>query len=137
MKSGRQRRREIQARRRKAGEKRAALSKLESAKYRSAPVAVNEAALAPYNSYGAPSFVERGFYIDVPFRCVDCGAEEIWTPTQQKWWYEVAKGFVYSTASRCRSCRRRERDRRAEARRVHLEGLARKKFGTKKETKAS
>jgi hypothetical protein len=126
MKSGRQRRSEIQARRRKVRKKSEALSKAEIAKLVSAPLPVNEAALAPYNSYGVPSFVARGFYIDVPFRCVDCGGEEVWTPAQQKWWYEVAKGFVDSTATRCRLCRRKERERRAEARRVHFEGVARK-----------
>jgi len=57
------------------------------------------------------------------------GREEVWTARQQKWWYEVAKGFVYSDAKLCRACRRRERDRRAEARRVHQEGLGRKEGG--------
>jgi len=60
------------------------------------------------------------------FRCADCGKEEVWTGSQQKWWYEIAKGFVYSSAVRCRACRRKERARRDEARRVHLEGIARK-----------
>jgi hypothetical protein len=128
MKSGKQRRREIVARRRKLSAKRAA--KASADELRATPhafVPVNEELLAPHNSYGAPEFVRRGYYVDIPFRCVDCGKEEIWTGTQQKWWYEVAKGFVYSTAIRCRACRRKERDRRAEARRVHLEGMARKR----------
>ncbi|MGH7857477.1 MAG: zinc-ribbon domain containing protein [Candidatus Binatia bacterium] len=85
---------------------------------------------APSNSYGAPKFVERGYYVDTPFRCRGCGKEEIWTAAQQKWWFEVAKGFVHSTAKLCRPCRRREQARRAEARRVHLEGAARKKRKT-------
>lgn len=88
---------------------------------------MNEGALARYNSYGAPQFVYRGYYVDAPFRCKDCGKEEVWTATQQKWWYEIAKGYVYSTATRCRSCRRKEQARRKEARRVHLEGLSRKR----------
>ena len=90
----------------------------EAAPYRMIPV--NEALLARSNSYGAPDFVRRGSYIDLSFRCVDCGTEEIWIGTQQKWWYEVAKGFVYSSAICCRSCRRRERERRDEARRFIL-----------------
>jgi hypothetical protein len=89
-------------------------------------VPVNPEALAPYNSYGLPRYVERGYYEDVPFRCGGCGAEEVWTATQQKWWYEVAKGYVYSTARLCRPCRRRERESRAASRRVHQEGLRRK-----------
>ena len=87
---------------------------------------VNEALLAPNNSYGAPDFVHRGYYVDRPFRCVDCGKEEVWTGTQQKWWYEVAKGFVYTTAVRCRLCLRKKREQSDESRRVHVEGLERK-----------
>ena len=67
---------------------------------------VDTAALAPYNSYGAPEFVQRGFYVDVPFTCADCGTDCVFTAAQQKWWYEVAKGQVYSRAKRCRACRR-------------------------------
>ena len=95
-------------------------------------VPVNAELLAANNSYGAPDFVQRGYYVDRPFRCVDCGKEELWTGTQQKWWYEVAKGFAYSTAVRCRVCRREKREQSAESRRVHLEGIQRKKQARKK-----
>src|SRR5690242_12952155 len=53
-------------------------------------VLVNESVLRSDNSYDTPDFVRRGYYIDRPFTCKDCGAKEIWTDTQQKWWYEVA-----------------------------------------------
>ena len=86
----------------------------------------NPLLLSPSNSYGVPAFVARGYYVDQPFVCVRCRSEEIWRATQQKWWYEVAKGNVESGAIRCRNCRRAERERRDEARRVHLEGIARK-----------
>jgi len=89
-------------------------------------VAVNVKALAPDGSYNSPDFVKRGYYFDQPFDCIDCGKPETWTAAQQKWWYEVAKGGVWTTARRCRACRRKERERRIEARRVHLEGIARK-----------
>src|SRR5262245_35574621 len=128
MKSGKQRRDEIKAAREKRAKKTRA--PLQAHEFKHEPnkfVPVNEELLAPNNSYGAPDFVRRGFYVDRPFRCVDCGKKEIWTGTQQKWWYEIAKGFVYSTAIRCRLCRRKEGERRAQARQVHLEGLARKK----------
>lgn len=91
------------------------------------PARVNVAALAPYNSYGLPTFVARGFYEDLAFTCVKCDAPQVWRAWQQKWWYEVAKGSVESTAKLCRPCRRREQARRADARRVHLEGLQRKR----------
>jgi len=138
MKSGKERRREIIARRKKLAAKRKAMTKaveLRATPYRFVPV--NEDLLAPNNSYGAPDFVRRGYYIDILFRCVDCGKEEIWTGTQQKWWYEVAKGFIYSTAIRCRACRRKERDRRAEAKRVHMEAMARKRQGTRAKPRSS
>jgi hypothetical protein len=38
----------------------------------------------------------------------------------------VAKGGLWTTARSCRPCRRRERERRGEARRTHLEGVAKK-----------
>lgn len=126
MKSGKQRRTELKARR---AERRARAGQHAPRRETARLVPVNEAALAPYSSYGAPAFVMRGYYVDRPFRCTGCGADEVWTGTQQKWWYEVAKGYVYSGAKLCRACRRRERDRRAEARRVHLEGLGRRKRG--------
>ena len=130
MKSGKQRRAEIRARRKKRAAKSARAAKAAAlSAHRMIPV--NDALLAPNNSYGVPDFVSRGYYLDVPFRCMDCGAEETWTGAQQKWWYEVAKGFVYSTAIRCRACRRKERKRRDEARRIHLEGATQKRSRVK------
>jgi Probable zinc-ribbon domain len=86
----------------------------------------NSALLAPTTSYSIVDFVYRGYYLDKPFTCIDCGKSEVWTASQQKWWYEVAKGAVWTTARRCRNCRRKERERKTEARRVHVEGLERK-----------
>lgn len=74
---------------------------------------------------GVPDFVTRGYYVKHPFTCIDCGKAEVWTATQQKWWYEVAKGSAWTTAQRCRLYWQRERERRDEVRRVHLEGLTR------------
>jgi len=128
MKSSKQRRAEIIAKRRQRANKRQAIAKEQAQALR--PVLgppVNEALLAPNNSYGAPDFVYRGYYVDRPFCCVDCGKEEVWTGAQQKWWYEVAKGFAYSTAVRCRLCRRKKHEQSAESRRVHLAGIERKK----------
>ena len=113
MKGGRQRRREILARRKQLAIERAARTGGKaSGVHPSGFVPVNSSALASNNSYGVPDFVQRGYYIDRPLRCIDCGKQEIWTGSQQKWWYEVAKGFDYSTAVRCRPCRRKERSGR-------------------------
>lgn len=46
------------------------------------------------------------FYIDKPFRCRDCGKEEIWKAADQKWYYEEAKGHMDATAVRCHNCRK-------------------------------
>ena len=92
-------------------------------------VLVNVANLRPTNSYDIPDFVRREFYVDRPFTCKDCGVSEIWTATQQKWWYETAKGDVWTAAVRCRLCRRRERERKAMARQAYEKGIAKKRSG--------
>ena len=73
-------------------------------------IPVNPGELAPYN-YDPPDFVARGFYADRPFECEMCGEPQVWTAEQQKWWYEVAKGSVYSYAILCRPCRQASRRR--------------------------
>ena len=88
---------------------------------------VNPSLLRPTNSYGSPDFVQRGYYIDRRFRCKDCGVEEVWTDTQQKWWYEVAHGDVWTVAVRCRRCRRLEQARKTAARSASEQGRARKR----------
>ena len=90
-------------------------------------VLVNPENLGPNNSYGTPDFVARGHYLDMPFNCKSCGVAQVWTETQQKWWYESAKGDVWAKAVLCRPCRKREQARRAVAREVHLSGLAAKR----------
>jgi hypothetical protein len=47
----------------------------------------------------------RDFFEDIRFTCRDCGAEQVWTAADQKWWFEVAGGSLYSTAVRCLTCR--------------------------------
>jgi hypothetical protein len=89
-------------------------------------VLVNPANLRPTNSYGTPEFVQRGYYVDRPFHCKACGSAQLWTDTQQKWWYESAKGDVWTVAILCRPCRQRERARKAAARETHLSGIAAK-----------
>lgn len=63
------------------------------------------------NTYG----LLPGAYLARPFTCRDCGAEEVWTAKQQKWWYETVHGHIDSRAVRCLACRcaRRERLRSA------------------------
>jgi hypothetical protein len=77
--------------------------------------------------YGLPpEFLETGYYVDRPFTCCDCGAPQVWTALQQKWWYEVAGGDPWSKAVRCRPCRRARRAEAAEHKARSEEGRARK-----------
>jgi hypothetical protein len=78
-------------------------------------IAADLAQQAPNNSWSPPLFYE-----DREFTCVECGREEVWTAGQQKWWYEVAKGPIFSTAIRCRACRKLLREKhRGSPRRDH------------------
>lgn len=121
MKSGKQRREEIKAKR--LVRLRAAQAPNPFMPTKTVPlgaVAVDPEQLAHNNTWGLlPSF-----YIDTPFVCKDCGAHEIWTAKQQKWWYEIAKGPIDSRAVRCRPCRLVERARVEDARRVSQAGMA-------------
>jgi Probable zinc-ribbon domain len=99
MKSGKQRRQELKARRQARQTKLIQLLQAntgaeQEALYHTALVdggiPVDCTALAPNNSYGEPEFVRRRYYIDKSFTCARCGSEEVWTAAQQKWWYEVA-----------------------------------------------
>jgi hypothetical protein len=67
------------------------------------------------------------FYGDKVVACRNCGKEEVWPAERQKWWYEVAKGNINTKAVLCRACRNVRKERNADARQVHLEGLAKKK----------
>jgi Probable zinc-ribbon domain len=89
-------------------------------------LAVDPNMFPPPGSYRAPEFSERGCYLPHPFQCKDCGKEEIWTAAQQKWWYEKANGTWSAVAVRCRACRAKERTRKAEARVASLAGLLKK-----------
>jgi hypothetical protein len=132
MKSGKQRRIELKA------QKQSRAVKLNAATKAAEQLAASEWAIAngglaidrsafASNIWDEPDFIKCGYYLDRPFTCVGCNSQEIWTAAQQKWWYEEAKGDLYSIAKFCRPCRHQEQARRAEARRIHLEGIAKKK----------
>ena len=101
MKSGKQRRREIKEKRRKRAEKLDIDTSVETKPLPTGSVEADHNELIHNNTYGPLPL----FYIDKVFTCRDCGSNELWTAKQQKWWYEVAKGHIDSTAVRCRKCR--------------------------------
>ncbi len=70
------------------------------------------------------------YYRDTLFTCKDCGEQEVWTAKQQQRWYEEQGGEIEAIAIRCRACRRKEKLRRETARKIHLEGIARKRNAT-------
>lgn len=76
---------------------------------------------APNNSYDP-----LAYYMDYEFTCRDCGVQQVWTKEQQQWWYEVAKGSIYSGASRCRPCRAKIRAAK-ELQRLLMEAVARRR----------
>lgn len=135
MKRSRQQVREIEKERQKKKDVQRAIESMDPTHRARGLVSVNVERLKP-GPYGGlrgvewPEFVDRGYYVDQPFQCLDCGAQEIWTARQQKWWYEIARGGAWTIANRCRTCRRRERERKVTARKVHLEGLAKKQPAT-------
>jgi hypothetical protein len=91
-------------------------------------IPINYSALNTGNSLSSPWFwaEAHGFYQDRAFHCRDCGKAQVWKAEDQQWWYEKMQGFIHATAVRCRACRIRERERKAEARRVSEEGMRRK-----------
>ncbi|MEE4380083.1 MAG: zinc-ribbon domain-containing protein [Candidatus Competibacteraceae bacterium] len=122
MKSNKQRRAEIKAKRLNRAKRLRALDTTKSVhKLPLGAVAANHQELSHNNTYGLLPF----FYIDKPFTCRDCGSEEVWTAKQQKWWYEIAKGHIDSFAIRCRPCRKRIRDIKI-LQKEHMEELAAK-----------
>ncbi len=138
MKSGKQRREEIKAKRLE----RLRVARGCSVRLPSGPVpfdSVPSGAVAAdpaqlvHNGYYHQS---PSFYLDRPFVCRDCGVHEVWTAKQQKWWYEIAKGPIDSIAVRCRPCRSRERARADEAQRVSQAGMAKKLLEKQKKENA-
>jgi hypothetical protein len=57
------------------------------------------------------SYSVNAWYRDERFQCQDCGRTEVWTAESQRWWFEVAKGLIYSRAIRCRACRKAWREK--------------------------
>jgi predicted RNA-binding Zn-ribbon protein involved in translation (DUF1610 family) len=70
------------------------------------------------------------YYRDTWFTCKDCGEHDLWTAKQQQRWYEQQGGEIEAIAIRCHACRRKDKLRRETARKIHLEGLARKRNAT-------
>jgi hypothetical protein len=66
------------------------------------------------------------FYVDKPFKCRECGTLEVWTAKQQKWWYEIAKGTIETTAVHCKACRL-EIKRKNQEQKEHMKEMANKK----------
>jgi len=86
-------------------------------------VLADHAALAHNNTYD----LLPKFYVDRAIVCRQCGTAEVWPADRQKWWYEVAKGNINTHAVLCRSCRESRKSQKTEARRIHLEGVAKKR----------
>ena len=66
------------------------------------------------------------------FDASHCGKEEVWTGTQQKWWYEVAKGFGLLDGGSLPSLPTEKTRTKRGIATGHLEGIQRKKQARKK-----
>lgn len=119
MKSGKQRRLEIKARRLERAKKLQVDTTRRAVEMLSGWVAADPQQLQHNNTYGLLPL----FYVDRPYQCRDCGVEETWTAKQQKWWYEIAKGHIDSFAVRCRPCRKRINEEKARQK-AHMEEMA-------------
>jgi hypothetical protein len=107
MKSNKSRKAELRQKKEKQIEKR---TRREAAQSVTGLVQVNKEAVVLTNFIGIPEFYKRGYYLDEAFICKDCGSDEQWTATQQKWWFEVIKARTDTMAVRCKACRRRRRE---------------------------
>ncbi|WP_300451714.1 zinc-ribbon domain containing protein [Accumulibacter sp.] len=128
MRSGKQKREALRVRRRRRQQRqedRRRQTGRPALPARTVPVSPERLAELPWP--GAPDFIRRGYYEDLPFVCVDCGAACIWFAQRQKWWYEVADGDLASTARRCAACRARARERRRLARQQTFAGRERRR----------
>ena len=122
MKSNKQRRKEIKAKRKKRAELKA-VGPVRVVSYRPLySVEANQNELLHNNTYG----LLPTYYVDKPFKCCDCGKNEIWTAISQKWWYEVAKGHIDSIAVRCKTCRKKLRLEK-EQQKQHMNLMAQRK----------
>jgi predicted RNA-binding Zn-ribbon protein involved in translation (DUF1610 family) len=119
MKSGKQRRNEIKAARLKRIAKRDAKANLFKRPIPDWAVSVNQAEVHHHSM----AFDIPLLYIDKEFICKDCGAKEIWAAKQQKWWYEIAKGALETTAIRCSSCGRKIKAEK-ESQKSHMKEMA-------------
>ena len=125
MKSNKQRRLEIKAKRLKKKEELTFGSKKLIQQLSLASVDADPSKLTHnfyYTLLGSPLFK----YCDKPFKCRACGKLEIWTAVKQKWWYETAKGLLDSTAVYCKTCRVKRREEK-EQQKAHMAEMAKRK----------
>jgi hypothetical protein len=62
------------------------------------------------------SYIHPTYYLPIHFHCSDCGRPQTWTAEDQRWYYETTGAPIYSTAKRCRPCRKKEENRKKLAR---------------------
>jgi hypothetical protein len=70
-------------------------------RYHPSAVPADQDKISHINTYGGVP----DFYLDRPFVCRRCGKTEIWKATDQKWYYEEAKGHIDAGAVECHDCR--------------------------------
>lgn len=43
------------------------------------------------------------------FVCQDCGNKHVWSDSDQVWWCDTPRGYVFATTVRCLACQRGRR----------------------------
>lgn len=55
-------------------------------------------------------------YMDIEFKCSDCGKPDLWTADSQQHYFEILKASPYKRPKRCYDCRQKELARKTQAR---------------------
>ena len=102
MNSNKQKRKLLKAKRRQRAEK-IRLNNLQQMVY--GRLKADHSKLGHINSYGGLP----DYYDEIEFRCRVCGVFEIWTASQQKFYFEECKGHTSALAVCCKACRNKRK----------------------------
>jgi hypothetical protein len=102
MKSNKQRRQKIRVRRLQRVGRKACRVNTSSVDHLIDTMTVTLALLLRNHSDSILNFAQHSYYQNRPFRCENCGVEELWTAAKQQQWYKVAQGETWTTAIRYR-----------------------------------
>lgn len=102
MNSNKQKRKQLKAKRRLKAEN----NRLKMSEYLVyGRLKADHSKLLHINSYGGLP----DYYDEIEFKCRDCGVDEKWSASQQKFYFEECKGHTSALAVRCKACRNKRK----------------------------